>query len=96
MAAAMTLNSVSLRGITRGAKPLDILHGVRSPQIKRKEMVPMQELSLDTAISAFVSVAGDNRSLHEFRNRSPCFGATCSTHIVNSSERERDERLGMV
>jgi hypothetical protein len=96
VAAAMTLNSVSFGGITRGAKPLDILHGIRTSQIKWKKMVPMQELSLDTTISAFVSVSGDNRSLHEFWNRSPCFGATCSTHMVNSSERERDERLGMV
>ena len=32
---------VSFGGVTRGAKPLDILHGVRPSQIERKEMVPM-------------------------------------------------------
>ena len=57
-------------------------------------MIPMKELGLYTAIPALVSIARDYRSLDVFGNGCPCFRATYCTHLLNSTERGRYERLG--
>jgi hypothetical protein len=48
-------------------------------------MTPIKEL--DAAIAALVSVICDYRSLDVFGNGCPCFGATRSTHLLDSFER---------